>query len=96
MAFIGAGSVEFTRNVVTDLMTRLARVLSAAVTWRTCQRVLSTAQPDLGRRAPTRRVGPHPPAGWVRTRNRWEFFLTLGALRIQYGTGSPVNPIAIF
>jgi kynurenine formamidase len=29
-------------------------------------------------------------------RNRWEFFLTLGALRIQYGTGSPVNPIAIF
>ena len=29
-------------------------------------------------------------------RGRWEFMLSLGALRIQYGTGSPVNPLAIF
>ena len=27
---------------------------------------------------------------------RWEFQLVLAPLRIQYGTGSPVNPIAIF
>lgn len=29
-------------------------------------------------------------------RERWEFMLALGALRIEFGTGSPVNPIAIF
>jgi kynurenine formamidase len=29
-------------------------------------------------------------------RQRWEFMVTLGALRIQFGTGSPVNPIAVF
>lgn len=28
--------------------------------------------------------------------SRWEFFLTLAPLRIDKGTGSPVNPIAIF
>ncbi len=28
--------------------------------------------------------------------NRWEFLLTLGPLRIHNGTGSPVNPIAVF
>jgi kynurenine formamidase len=28
-------------------------------------------------------------------RGRWEFLFTLGALRIEYGTGSPVNPIAV-
>ena len=27
---------------------------------------------------------------------RWEFMATVGALRIQSGTGSPVNPIAVF
>ena len=27
---------------------------------------------------------------------RWEFMLTLGPLRIENGTGSPVNPLAIF
>ena len=27
---------------------------------------------------------------------RWEFLLTIAPLRIQAGTGSPVNPIAIF
>ena len=27
--------------------------------------------------------------------NRWEFFFTLAPLRIERGTGSPVNPIAI-
>ncbi len=27
---------------------------------------------------------------------RWEFLLTLGPLRIENGTGSPVNPIAVF
>ncbi len=29
-------------------------------------------------------------------RNRWEFMLTVGPLPIPNGTGSPVNPIAIF
>jgi hypothetical protein len=28
--------------------------------------------------------------------NRWEFLLTLAPLRIQGGTGSPLNPIAMF
>ena len=28
-------------------------------------------------------------------RGRWEFLLTIAPLRIQYGTGSPVNPIAV-
>jgi kynurenine formamidase len=28
--------------------------------------------------------------------NRWEFLLTIGALRIENGTGSPVNPLALF
>ncbi len=30
------------------------------------------------------------------TQNRWEFMLTIGLLPIPNGTGSPVNPIAIF
>lgn len=29
-------------------------------------------------------------------RKRWEFMLTVGPLRIGQGTGSPVNPIAVF
>ena len=29
-------------------------------------------------------------------RNQWEFMLTIGPLRISNGTGSPVNPLAIF
>ncbi len=29
-------------------------------------------------------------------RGRWEFLLTIAPLRIRYGTGSPVNPIAMF
>ena len=29
-------------------------------------------------------------------RNRWEFMLTISPLPIENGTGSPVNPIAIF
>lgn len=29
-------------------------------------------------------------------RNRWEFMMVIAPLRIQYGTGSPVNPIAVF
>jgi kynurenine formamidase len=29
-------------------------------------------------------------------RNRWEFFLSVSPLRIAGGTGSPVNPLAIF
>jgi kynurenine formamidase len=29
-------------------------------------------------------------------RERWEFLFTIAPLRIQYGTGSPVNPIAMF
>ncbi len=28
-------------------------------------------------------------------RKRWEFFFTVQPLRIQYGTGSPVNPVAV-
>jgi hypothetical protein len=30
------------------------------------------------------------------SRNRWEFMLTVAPLRIPKGTGSPVNPIAMF
>ena len=29
-------------------------------------------------------------------RNRWEFMLTIAPLPIANGTGSPVNPIAVF
>ena len=29
-------------------------------------------------------------------RNRWEFMITIGPLRLHNTTGSPVNPIAIF
>lgn len=29
-------------------------------------------------------------------RNRWEFMLTIAPLRIKAGTGSPINPIAVF
>ncbi len=29
-------------------------------------------------------------------RGRWEFLLTVAPLRIRYGTGSPINPIALF
>jgi hypothetical protein len=29
-------------------------------------------------------------------RNRWEFMLTVAPLPIPNGTGSPVNPIAVF
>ena len=31
-----------------------------------------------------------------RQRNRWEFMLSIGPLRLHNTTGSPVNPIAIF
>lgn len=34
-------------------------------------------------------------AGGCAAANRWEFFFTLAPLRIERGTGSPVNPIAI-
>ena len=30
------------------------------------------------------------------SRNRWEFLFTVAPLRIQGGTGSPINPIALF
>ena len=29
-------------------------------------------------------------------RNRWEFLVSIGPLRLHNTTGSPVNPIAIF
>ena len=29
-------------------------------------------------------------------RKRWEFLLVIAPLRIKYGTGSPINPIAVF
>ena len=29
-------------------------------------------------------------------RNRWEFLLMAGPLPVRNGTGSPVNPIAVF
>lgn len=29
-------------------------------------------------------------------RGRWEFLVALAALRIEHGTGSPINPIAVF
>jgi hypothetical protein len=28
--------------------------------------------------------------------NRWEFLLTINPLNVRGGTGSPVNPVAIF
>jgi hypothetical protein len=31
-----------------------------------------------------------------RERNRWEFMVSIGPLRLHNTTGSPVNPIAIF
>lgn len=31
-----------------------------------------------------------------RERSRWEFLLTIAPLRLEHGTGSPVNPIAVF
>jgi hypothetical protein len=30
------------------------------------------------------------------THNRWEFLLTAAPLPVQGGTGSPINPIAVF
>jgi hypothetical protein len=30
------------------------------------------------------------------TENRWEFMLTAGLIPVDGGTGSPLNPIAIF
>jgi hypothetical protein len=30
------------------------------------------------------------------TENRWEFMLTAGPIPVDGGTGSPLNPIAIF
>jgi kynurenine formamidase len=30
------------------------------------------------------------------SRNRWEFLLSMGPLRIEFGTGCPINPIAVF
>jgi len=32
----------------------------------------------------------------AQARNRWEFLLTLAPMRIEGGTGSPINPIATF
>ena len=29
-------------------------------------------------------------------RDRWEFLLIVSPLRVERGTGSPVNPVAIF
>ena len=29
-------------------------------------------------------------------RNRWEFMFSVAPLPIPYGTGSPVNPLALF
>ena len=31
-----------------------------------------------------------------KARNRWEFMISIGPLRLHNTTGSPVNPIAIF
>jgi kynurenine formamidase len=31
-----------------------------------------------------------------RERNRWEFLISISPLRMQNGTGSPVNPVAVF
>ena len=31
-----------------------------------------------------------------RQRNRWEFMVSIGPLRLHNTTGSPVNPIAVF
>ena len=35
-------------------------------------------------------------AAACREENRWEFLLTINPLNVRGGTGSPVNPVAIF
>ena len=35
-------------------------------------------------------------ADTCRQRNRWEFMLAYGPLRLYNSTGSPINPIAVF
>ena len=35
-------------------------------------------------------------AAACKERNRWEFMVSIGPLRLRHTTGSPVNPIAIF
>jgi len=35
-------------------------------------------------------------AAACKERNRWEFMVSIGPLRLHNTTGSPVNPIAIF
>ena len=35
-------------------------------------------------------------AGACQERGRWEFMLTINPLRIEGGTGSPANPVAVF
>ena len=35
-------------------------------------------------------------AAACKERNRWEFMLSIGPLRLHNTTGSPVNPIAVF
>jgi kynurenine formamidase len=37
-----------------------------------------------------------PLAEACREENRWEFLLTINPLHVRGGTGSPVNPVAIF
>jgi hypothetical protein len=37
-----------------------------------------------------------PVAQAAADRRRWEFLLTASPLRIAKGTGSPINPIALF
>jgi hypothetical protein len=35
-------------------------------------------------------------ADMCRQRQRWEFMLSIGPLRLYNTTGSPINPIAVF
>ena len=35
-------------------------------------------------------------AAACKERDRWEFMVTMGPLRLHNTTGSPVNPIAVF
>jgi hypothetical protein len=55
-----------------------------------------TTRVDHSRHPPARPADFDAVAEAAAARNRWEFMLTIAPLRIPRGTGSPVNPIAMF
>ncbi|MCY4660629.1 MAG: hypothetical protein OXF93_12570 [Acidobacteria bacterium] len=43
-----------------------------------------------------RHAARHPRAETAARLGRWDFLLVIAPLRVPGGTGSPVNPIAVF